>query len=48
MTEDFKKQKDVVAQLTEEIRKAKADLETKEAELVQKIKFSEDEKRFLK
>lgn len=37
-----------MSQLTEELRKARADLETKEAELEQKIKFSEDEKRFLK
>lgn len=48
MSEDFKKQKDVVLQVSEELRKARADFETKEAELVQKIKFSDDEKRFLK
>jgi len=30
------------------LRKARADFETKEAELVQKIKFTDDEKRFLK
>ena len=42
LNEDFKKQKEIVVQITEELRKARADFETKEAELGQKIKFSED------
>ncbi len=40
LTEDLKRQKEMMIQINEELRKARADFETKEAELIQKIKFS--------
>ena len=48
LSDDFKKQKDIVSQITEQLRKTRADAESRLAELDQRIKFSEDEKRFLK